>query len=78
MKDIFTKKPAFILDDKGISDYTSFAGAGFIPWSDVKSLKETVNSFKQKLILILLNNPNKYIDRTGVRAGNVRRSYFKV
>lgn len=55
-------KAGIVIDDNGIFDNSSALAAGFIPWVDVKQVK-TVEVSKQKLLMIIVNNPADYISR---------------
>jgi hypothetical protein len=77
-KQIFSKKPALIINEKGLTDYSSISSAGFIPWSDIVEFKESVNSLKQKLLLFIVKNPHKYIDTPGAKMSNARQSYHNL
>ena len=61
-KKLFDKKPGLIISNKGIVDNSSGLSAGFIPWSDIKEIKETVFA-NQKFINLLVKNPKHYFDR---------------
>ena len=59
LKTILSTKPAVSISEKGICDNASF---GMIEWEDVAGFrKERVQ--KQDYILILLENPEKYIQK---------------
>lgn len=61
-KKLRSKEPGFIISDEGITDNSSGLSAGPIPWKDVQGVK-TVSTFNQRFILILIANPQAYIDR---------------
>jgi hypothetical protein len=58
------KKPGLIIDAKGITNRTNITSTEFIPWSDITGFREINGSFKHKLIVVELNNPDEYIYRT--------------
>lgn len=56
------KSPGLTIDQKGIIDNSSAVAAGFIPWSDIKSINiKSVSN--QRFLLIMVNNPDEYINR---------------
>jgi hypothetical protein len=57
-------KPGLIIDDQGITDDSNFMGVGFIPWSDITAVREDANGFKQKLIVVIVKNPDVYINKS--------------
>jgi len=62
LRKIGDKSPGLIISNKGINDNSSEVSSGFIPWEDVKAIKETV-IINQKLINIIVKNPWFYMDR---------------
>jgi hypothetical protein len=61
-KKLFDNKPGLIIDSIGLTDNSSGIAAGFIPWTDVSNI--IVEQIKgQKIILIVVNNPQHYIDK---------------
>ena len=61
-KKISDKSPGLIISNQGITDNSSGVSAGFIPWVDIIDIKET-KIVNQKLINIVVRNPQVYIDR---------------
>ena len=59
LKTILSTKPAVSISEKGICDNVSF---GMIEWEDVAGFRK-VRIQKQDYILILLENPEKYIEK---------------
>lgn len=59
LKMILSNKPAVSISEKGICDNVSF---GMIEWEDVAGFRK-VRIQKQDYILILLENPEKYIEK---------------
>ena len=53
------KKAGITIDDRGITDNTILFSACHIPWNDIQEIKRT----KDKLLIILVNNPGVYISR---------------
>jgi hypothetical protein len=68
-------KPGLTIDERGITDHSSIASVGFIPWSDIISVKEDVNIFKQKLIIVVVRNPHEYINKTSVMRESRKAQY---
>ncbi|HEY5405515.1 MAG TPA: STM3941 family protein [Ginsengibacter sp.] len=62
LKKLSDKFPGIIISDEGITDNSSGVSAGFIPWTDIIAIKET-KVINQKLINIIVKNPQEYIDR---------------
>ena len=77
LKQIFSNKPSLILDDNGLTDNTGVLSVGFIPWENINGIKEAENSFKIKLLIILLKNPEEYISLPGKSMESSRRIQFK-
>ncbi len=61
-KKMFDKSPGLTISSEGIIDNASGVGAGFIPWTDVLEINETVVVNKH-FINIVVKNPEHYIDR---------------
>lgn len=57
-----SKTPGLIIDETGITDNASGISAGHIPWKDILAIKVS-KIMKQKFILILVSNPDEYINR---------------
>ncbi len=65
-KKLFDKRPGLIISKSGIVDNSSGLSAGFIPWSDIKEIKETTVA-NQKFISVIVKNPQHYIDRQSTK-----------
>ena len=62
---LFSKKPALIIDQSGITDNASGLSAGFIPWSDITGAG--IATFqKQKFLGISLRNPQDYLEKASL------------
>ena len=61
---LFDKKPGLILNSAGIVDNASGVAAGFIPWSEVTGAS-IYEIQKQKMLIIGVRSPQKYLDRGG-------------
>ena len=59
-------KPGLIIDEQGITDYSSVASVGFIPWSDITSVQEGVGAFRRKLIILIVKKPEVYINKNAL------------
>lgn len=64
LRKMFDKKPGLVLNSDGIVDNASGVAAGFIPWSEVTG-SGVVEIQKQKMLVIGVRDPQKYIDRGG-------------
>jgi hypothetical protein len=62
LKKIGDKKPGLIINNTGIFDNSSGVSAGYISWNDVEEIK-LVKIFDQKFLMIMVNNPEEYIQR---------------
>ena len=63
---LFDKKPGLIIDEIGIMDNSSGVSAGLINWGDIQDIK-TIVVARQKIIQIIVTNPDDYIDRQNNR-----------
>jgi hypothetical protein len=59
---LLDKKPGLIIDNTGITDTASGISAGHILWENIIEIK-TVEIKKQKIIMVIVNNPDEYISR---------------
>lgn len=55
-------KPGLTIDENGITDNSSGVSAGPILWNDIEKIA-VVTIQRQKLIMLLVRNPQHYIDR---------------
>jgi hypothetical protein len=62
LKKLKDTKPGFVIDDTGVTDNSSAVSAGHIPWADITAIK-TAQVFTQKFIIIIVNNPEDYINQ---------------
>jgi len=62
IKKFFDRKAGLVFNSAGIFDNSSGISAGYIPWTEILGTKiyEMVN---QKMLIILLANPDVYIER---------------
>ncbi|WP_417429760.1 STM3941 family protein [Halpernia sp.] len=61
-KKMIDKNPGIIINYHGITDNSSGLSAGFIPWEDINAIEMTTIT-NQKFIVIILKNPENYIDK---------------
>lgn len=59
---LFDKKPGLIIDEQGIIDNSSGTSVGRIEWADITEIK-TFNIMSNKSILLMTDQPEKYIDK---------------
>lgn len=62
VKKLKDNAPGLIIDKTGITDNSTGVPAGHIPWSDIKEIK-TNKVLAQKFLVIIVNKPEKYINR---------------
>jgi hypothetical protein len=59
---ISDSKPGLLVDAQGITDNSSGLAVGHIPWADIRGFNMK-STFNQKFLMVLLNNPEDYINR---------------
>ncbi|RWY47964.1 STM3941 family protein [Mucilaginibacter gilvus] len=62
IKKLFDTKPGLVVNEEGIIDNCSGFSFGFIPWADIEDIY-VIEIGRQKLIIVLVNNPEVYINR---------------
>lgn len=73
----FDKKPGLILNSQGIFDNGSGVSAGFIPWSEIAGFG--IWQFqKQKLLVVLLKDPERYIEVGHAFRRTLNRANYKL
>lgn len=65
IKQLFSKSPGLIIDPNGVTDNSGLNSVGFIPWSDIMSIKGQ-QILGRKYILLTVKDPNKYIKSLNV------------
>lgn len=60
VKKLFDTQPGLLLTAQGLNDNVSGIAAGFVPWSDIAGF-DIYHVQKQKMLVVLLHDPNKYI-----------------
>lgn len=63
-KKLFDPTPALIIDGNGVTDNTTPAAVGFIPWKDVAGIRK-YDMLPEEFIVINLKNPDDYIEELG-------------
>ncbi len=63
MKSLNRTGPALVIDEQGLTDRSNMTGVGLIAWDDIVDIKEVTNALKKDLIIILVKNPEDYINR---------------
>lgn len=76
VKKLFDRSPGLIFNESGIIDNASGVAAGFIPWSEVvgSGIFEVHN---QKMLIILVANPQKYVERGGALRRALNKANYK-
>lgn len=62
IRKLFDSRPGLIIDEQGLTDNSGGLSAGQILWQDIEDFK-VLQIQRQRLILILVKNPQDYIDR---------------
>lgn len=62
LQKLLQKQAALLIDDSGITDRSSQVAAGYVPWNDVH-LITTTTVVNQKFVLLIVKNPEDYIQR---------------
>lgn len=74
---LFDKKPGLVFSNSGIVDNASGVSAGLIPWSEVTG-SEIFEVQKQKMLIIKVRNPQKYIERGGLLKRAMNKANYKM
>ena len=67
-------KPGLTISHEGLTDHSSAVSAGLIPWQDILQIKE-VSVFQEKFLMIIVANPNDYIDK---QTSRVKRKAMEI
>jgi hypothetical protein len=62
IRKLFDSRPGLIINEQGISDNSGGLSIGQILWEDIEDIQE-LKIQRQRLILLLVKNPQDYIDR---------------
>lgn len=73
---LFTKKLGLTISSEGITEHSTAASVGFIPWEEI-SFFVTVRRVGQVFIVPKLNDPEKYISRGNFLERYILRSNFR-
>lgn len=73
----FQKKHGFIINEEGITDYSSGLSLGTISWKDIQEVK-IAQVMSQKFLVIIVSNPEEYINKaTSPIKRNAMKMNFK-
>lgn len=72
IRKIFDSKPGLVFSSAGLTDNSSGFSAGFIPWTDIAGFS-IYSAHGHRLIVVLLNHPEKYISVGSVLRRNINR-----
>lgn len=61
VKKLFDCVPGLVITENGIYDNSGAVSVGLILWNDILELR-TANVFRQKFIIVIVNNPEQYIN----------------
>ena len=62
IRKLYDSRPGLIINEQGISDNSGGLSLGQILWTDIEDI-QVLQIQRQRLILILVKNPQDYIDR---------------
>ena len=62
VRKLFDRKPGLIFSRAGIQDNSSAVSAGLVPWNEIVGA-ETIEIQRQKLLIIKVTDPERYIER---------------
>lgn len=62
IRKLFDSRPGLIIDEQSLTDNSGGLSAGQILWQDIEDFK-VLQIQRQRLILVLVKNPQDYIDR---------------
>lgn len=74
---MFDRKPGLVLNSSGLVDNASGVAAGFIPWSEVTGVR-IHEIHNQKMLVIGVSEPRKYIDRGGALKRTLHKASYKM
>jgi hypothetical protein len=77
VRKMFDKRPGLVLNSAGLVDNASGVAAGFIPWSDVTGAR-VHEIHNQKMLVINLRDPRKYLDRGGALKRALHKASYKM
>ncbi|MCX4191129.1 STM3941 family protein [Methylophaga sp. OBS1] len=74
---LFDSKPGLIFNHKGITDNSSGVAAGLIPWAEISGFSE-YQIQRQKMLIIHVQDPKKYVDRGGAMKRALNNANMKM
>ena len=75
---IGNNKFGLVIDEYGITDYSTATSIGLIEWSDIKAI-EKINFASKNILVIYVNNPEMYINKaSNAIAKHALRMNFKM
>jgi hypothetical protein len=77
VRKLFDDRPGLVLNSSGIVDNSSGLAAGLIPWSDIAGA-EIYQIHRQKLLIIKLRDPEKYVQRGSSLRQMINRANLKM
>jgi hypothetical protein len=78
IRKLFDTKPGLVFSRAGILDHSSAVSAGLLPWSEIIGA-EVVQIQRQKLLVIKVTDPERYIERgNGLRRALNRANHRMV
>ena len=77
VKKLFDRKPGLVLSSAGIFDNSSGVSAGLIPWSEITGFS-VFEVQKQKMLIVGVTNPEKYVEAGGSLKRALNRANFKM
>lgn len=77
LRKLFDNRPGLIFNSSGIVDNSSAVAAGLIPWMDISGA-ETREIRNQKLLVIKLKDPQKYIERGSNLKQTLNKANYKL
>jgi hypothetical protein len=77
LRKLFDRKPDLILNSSGVVDNSSYVSAGFIPWGEILGA-EVLEIHKQKMLIVRIRDPQKYIERGGWIRQRVDHANYKL
>jgi hypothetical protein len=77
LRKLFDPKPGLVLSSRGIEDHSSAVAAGFIPWGDITGFS-VFQVHRTKMVIILVREPEKYIERGGAMKRALNRANMKM
>lgn len=74
---LFDRSPGLVLDARGFTHRAGMMAFGFVPWSDVAGV-DVYEVHRQKLLVVKLVDPQKYIRRGGAMRQALNRSNHRM